>query len=552
MLQRTCFFFTLALGSALMGAALPPMDFNGVKEEHIMIPMRDGVKLSAYLYSPAREGKWPAVFEQRYLDVTGSGTRKAAADIARAGYAVAMVNFRGTHESEGVYQGYRATQFGKLQDGHDVCEWLAVQPWSTGKVGTFGSSQGGYVQNYLAITQPPHLVCQYMVDTGLSLFQEGYRIGGAIKPLRFKAGVKDVRVPEQNDALLAEWDRHPNYDNYWRDEDASLHFDKMNVPCFTIGSWYDFMVQGSTNSYAGRQHRGGPNSVGQQQLVVGPWLHGRLNKGSKVGEMLYPENATFPELEHMVRWFDHYLKDVNNGVEKEPRVRYYTMGAVGEEGAPGNVWHTAEDWPIKSESSSYYLRDDGKLATMPETAAHSSTSYASDPKQPMSIPSGSFMGARDARPVEAQSEIRTWTTDVLTQPVAWTGEVTAEAYVSSTARDTDFFVRVSDVYPDGRSMLLMEYPMRARYRDGFDKQRLLVPGEVAVLKWHIGFTSIIFNKGHRIRVTVGSTGFPYYEPNNQTGGPQTVDWLKTSETAINSIWHDAAHPSRIVVPLAPL
>jgi len=535
-----------------MGAALPPMDFNGVKEEHIMIPMRDGVKLSAYLYSPAREGKWPAVFEQRYLDVTGSGTRKAAADIARAGYAVAMVNFRGTHESEGVYQGYRATQFGKLQDGHDVCEWLAVQPWSTGKVGTFGSSQGGYVQNYLAITQPPHLVCQYMVDTGLSLFQEGYRIGGAIKPLRFKAGVKDVRVPEQNDALLAEWDRHPNYDNYWRDEDASLHFDKMNVPCFTIGSWYDFMVQGSTNSYAGRQHRGGPNSVGQQQLVVGPWLHGRLNKGSKVGEMIYPENATFPELEHMVRWFDHYLKGVNNGVEKEPRVRYYTMGAVGEEGAPGNVWRTAEDWPIKSESGSYYLRDDGKLATMPETAAHSSTSYASDPKQPMSIPSGSFMGARDARPVEAQSEIRTWTTDVLTQPVAWTGEVTAEAYVSSTARDTDFFVRVSDVYPDGRSMLLMEYPMRARYRDGFDKQRLLVPGEVATLKWHIGFTSIIFNKGHRIRVTMGSTGFPYYEPNNQTGGPQTVDWLKTSETAINSIWHDAAHPSRIVVPLALL
>lgn len=98
----------------------------------------------------------------------------------------------------------------------------------------------------------------------------------------------------------------------------------------------------------------------------------------------------------------------------------------------------------------------------------------------------------------------------------------------------------------------MEYPMRARYRDGFDKQRLLVPGEVATLKWHIGFTSIIFNKGHRIRVTMGSTGFPYYEPNNQTGGPQTVDWLKTSETAINSIWHDAAHPSRIVVPLAPL
>lgn len=547
MLHRLLMFTVLAF--SCHAATLPPLDLNGVREEHIMVPVRDGVKLSVYLYMPAREGKWPAVFEQRYLDITGTGVRKAAADIARAGYAVAMVNFRGTHESEGNYMGYRATEFGPLQDGHDVCEWLAGQPWCTGKVGTFGSSQGGYVQNYLAVTQPPHLVCQYMVDTGLSLFQEGYRIGGAIKPVRFKAGVKDVRVPEQNDALLAEWDKHPNYDAYWRDEDASLHFDKMNVPCFTIGSWYDFMVQGSIASYVGREHHGGPHSVGQQQLAIGPWLHGRLNKGSKVGELLYPENATFPELDHMVRWFDHYLKGVDNGVEKEPKVRYYVMGAVGEDGAPGNVWRTAADWPIKTEAGSYYLHEDGKLSTDPSKAGQSSTSYASDPKQPMSIPSGSFMGARDARPVEAQSEIRTWTTDVLREPVAWTGEVSAEVYVSSTAKDTDFFLRVSDVYPDGRSMLLMEYPMRARYRAGFDKQKLLVPGEVVPLKWHIGFTSIIFNKGHRIRVTMGSTGFPYYEPNNQTGGSQTMDWLKNTESAINTIWHDAAHASRIIVPL---
>jgi putative CocE/NonD family hydrolase len=225
------------------------------------------------------------------------------------------------------------------------------------------------------------------------------------------------------------------------------------------------------------------------------------------------------------------------------------MGAVGEEGAPGNVWRTANAWPLQTQSGSWYLREDGKLSLKPEMSEHSSTSYASDPKQPMSIPSGSFMGARDARPVEAQAEIRTWTSEILTEPVAWTGEVTAEVYVSSTAKDTDYFLRVSDVYPDGRSMLLMEYPMRARYREGFDKEKLLTLGQVAKLAWHIGFTSIIFNKGHRIRVTMGSTGFPYYEPNNQTGGKQTVDWLKTTEKAINTIWHDASHPSRIMVPV---
>jgi putative CocE/NonD family hydrolase len=167
----------------------------------------------------------------------------------------------------------------------------------------------------------------------------------------------------------------------------------------------------------------------------------------------------------------------------------------------------------------------------------------------MSLPYTGFPGARDARGFEQQSEVRTWTTDVLSDPVEWTGEVTAEVWVSSTAKDTDFILRVSDVYPDGRSILLMDYPQRARYRDGFERQHLLTPGEPAKLAWHIGFTSIIFNKGHRIRVTIASTGAPFYEPNNQTGGAQTVDWMKTTQHAINTIWHDAGHPSRIIVPL---
>jgi len=132
--------------------------------------------------------------------------------------------------------------------------------------------------------------------------------------------------------------------------------------------------------------------------------------------------------------------------------------------------------------------------------------------------------------------------------VEWTGEVKAEVYVSSTAKDTDFLLRVSDVYPDGRSMLLMDYPLRARYRDGFDKEVLLTPGEPAKLAWHIGWTSLIFNQGHRIRVTIASTGYPLYEPNNQTGGPQRIDWMKDAAAAINTIWHDQSHPSRIIVP----
>ena len=541
--------FTFLLGGSAL-AQLPPLDLGGVREEHLMIPMRDGVRLSAYLYLPPGEGKWPVVFEQRYASVTGTSSRKNSADLARRGFAVAMVNFRGSQQSEGRYVGYRALAWGEQKDGYDVCEWLASQPWCTGKVGTFGSSQGGFAQNFLAVARPPHLVCQYMVDTGLSLFQEGYRIGGVTRPGRFADFGANCRNPADNEALLAEWDQHPNYDDYWRAEDCTLHFAKMDVPCFTIGSWYDFMVQGSVASFIGRQHQGGANSRGRQWLLLGPWLHGRLNKGSKVGDLVYPENATWPEVEHMVRWFDHWLKGVDNGIEKEPAVRYYVMGAVGEPGAPGNAWRTAADWPPPPQLGSLYLQPKGRLEEKAPTAAESSTRYESDPAQPMQIAGRSFPGAKDARDFEAQKEVRTWTTEPLKQAVEWNGEVRAEVWLSSTAKDTDLILRITDVYPDGRSILVMDYPMRARYRSGWDKQALLTPGEPTRLEWHIGWTSLIFAPGHRIRVTIASTGAPLYEPNSQTGGPQTRDWLKDARSATNTIWHDAARPSRLIVPLA--
>jgi uncharacterized protein len=524
-------------------------DLGGVVERQVWIPMRDGVRLSGYVYLPGAEGKWPVVFEQRYADITGAGTRRNAAELARQGFAVAMVTFRGAGLSEGRYVGYRALGWGEQQDGHDTCEWLAAQPWSTGKVGTFGSSQGGFAQNFLAVTRPPHLVCQYMVDTGLSLFHEGYRIGGVTRPERFRQFSATCRNPADNEALLKEWDAHPNYDEYWEAEDCGRHFGRMNVPCFTIGSWYDFMVQGSVASFMGRQHQGDEGSKGRQQLVLGPWLHGRLNKGNRTGEMTYPENAAWPEVAHMTRWFNHWLKGEANGVMEEPAVRYYTMGATGEAGAPGNEWRSADDWPVPARKASLHLHEGGVLAEAAPTAGPGGTSFESDPQSPMEIPGRAFPGARDARAFEAQKEVRTWTTAELEKPVEWTGQVRAEVWLSSTAPDTDLILRVSDVYPDGRSVLVMDYPMRARYREGFDKQVLMEPGVPVKLEWAIGWTSLVFNKGHRIRVTISSTGWTLYEPNNQTGGAQTADWMKETKKAVNTVWHDGEHRSRLVVPV---
>ncbi len=542
----------LLTGTVLAGVVSPAcadVDLGDVTERHVMIPMRDGKSLSAYLYSPPGDGPWPVLFEQRYASLRGDSTRRAMARLAQGGYVVALVNFRGTHLSEGTWVGYRALQWGELQDGYDTCEWLAAQTWSTGKVGTFGSSQGGYAQNYLAVTQPPHLVCQYMTDTGLSLFEEGYRIGGTTRPERFKGMDNVCRNPEDNRRLMEEWFRHPNYDAYWQAEDCTRHFDKMNVPCCTIGSWYDFMNQGSIASFQGRQQHGGPNSRGQQQLIIGPWLHGRLNKGNRVGDLTYPDNAAWPVTGHMLQWFDHHLKGKATGVEQDATVRYYVMGAVDEPDAPGNVWRTAETFPPPAAATSFFLHTGGWLSQAEPTAAGSSTSYTSDPRHPMKIPGGSFLGARDARGFEEQSEVLTFTTEPLKKPVEWTGRVQAELFLSSTAKDTDVIVRVCDVYPDGRSILIVGYPWRLRYREGFDHQVLIEPGQVCRVAFPVGWMSQIFNTGHRIRVTVASTGAPLYEPNPQTGKPQTIEFPTDALSAVNTIHHGPTHASRIIAPV---
>ncbi|AGA26757.1 CocE/NonD family hydrolase [Singulisphaera acidiphila] len=553
MLKPACrFAIILALTIGGVEAAEPPpeTDLGTVTETHVMVPMRDGVRLSTYIYTSKGDGPWPVLYEQRYADLRGG--RKNFARMAAAGYVVVGQNFRGSQLSEGTWVGYRDLGWGEKRDGYDTVEWLAKQPWSTGKVGTFGSSQAGFAQNFLAVTRPPHLKCQYMIDTGLSLFHEGYRIGGATRPERFKTMDAVCRNPEDNRRLLKEWFTHPTYDAYWAEEDCTRHLDAMNVPCFTVGSWFDFMCVGSVESFIGRQHRGGPKSRGTQQLLIGPWLHGGSKSANKVGELTFPEDAQFAMDTHMIRWFDHYLKGVDNGVEREPAVRYYAMGAVGEEGAPGNEWRTASDWPLSTQDESLYLQAGGKLtAKAPETPT-SSTTFLADPLHPNEIPARGFPGAKDAREFEKQEQVRTFTTDPLPEPVEWTGKVKAELYVSSSARDTDFIVRVSDVYPDGRSVLLMDYVRRARYRDGYDREVFLEPGKVAKVAFDVGWTSQVFNRGHRIRITVASTGAPFYEPNPNTGEPLTLDFPLNAVVATNIVYHERPHASRIIAPVRPI
>ncbi len=551
---RSTSFQTCLLASLVVFQAWAGVDLGNVTETHVMVPMRDGVKLSMYLYTPPGKGPWPVLYEQLYMNTQTDSLRLRHARLAARGYVVAVENFRGTHLSEGVYVGYRALGWGDKKDGYDTVEWLAKQPWSTGKIGTFGGSQAGYAQNFLAVTQPPHLVAQYITDGGLSLFHLGYRIGGTARPERFKqAMVIDARDRAEGLAHLAEQLKHPVYDDYWRQEDCTRYFDKMNFPSVALASWFDFMSVGSIETYMGRQHHGAKGARGKQQLVIGPWLHGGT-KGPNIGELEFPSNAAFAVEDHMIRWFDHYLKGVDTGVERDPIVRYYVMGAAGENGAPGNEWRTSNDWPIPAKDTPYYFRaaesgTGGVLATAPSNAGTASTEFLADPLHPAPIPGRAFAGAKDARSYEKHPEVRTFTTEPLSEPVEWTGLVRTELWVSSSAPDTDFIVRVSDVYPDGRSILLIDSIRRARYRDGFEKEKLMSPGQVYKLAFDIGWLSQVFNRGHRIRITIGSTGADFYEPNPNTGEPVTIDPPSKTVVARNKVYLKGQQASRIIAPV---
>ena len=540
------------LAALILAQATPKPLPGGIIHEHVMIPMRDGVKLSTHLFKPPGSGPWPVLLEQRYAPVDGESSRQRYARLASAGFVVAAANFRGSQRSEGTWVGYRALGWGELKDGYDLVEWLASRPWSTGKVGTFGGSQAGFAQNFLAITNPPHLVAQHMTDTGLSLYHEGYRIGGSDRPVRFRQMDAVCRVPAHNRLLVADWYRHPNFDDYWKAEDCSAHFPKMNVPCFTIGSWFDFMNVGSVESYIGRQNRGGPRSKGRQQLIIGPWLHGgSWANSAKVGDLEFPDAARFNVEEHVIRWFNHHLKGTPNGVDKDPTVRYFVMGALGEPGAPGNTYRHTADWPVSSLVTPYFLQGDGSLSLKEPESPSSFSKLKADPFSPASIGENTraFPGARDARMFERQPGVLTFTSAPLEKPVEWTGKIEADLKVASSAPDTDFIVRVSDVYPDGRSILLVDYIRRARYREGFTKEVFLKPGEITTIRFDVGWISQIFNKGHRIRVTVCSTAAPFYEPNPNSSAPISPDFPKDAQAAENSIFHQAGAASRIIAPL---
>ena len=350
-----------------------------------------------------------------------------------------------------------------------------------------------------------------------------------------------------------DWLRHPEEGPYWRQFNIEGFHDQIETPIYHLGGWFDIFLAGTLKNYVGLKRRARTEKARQsQKLIVGPWIHGPVNINSQVpGEFDFGPDAAKDFNEIRLPWFDYWLKGVDTGIVDEAPVQVFVMGR--------NEWRTGSDWPLpNTQYAKYYFHDgnsgsidslnDGTLTSSPSEGSENPDSFTYDPDDPVTTLGGNTLnipgGVFDHRPVDARC--LTFTTEPLTEELEVTGPVKAVIFGMSSAPDTDWVVRLTDVHPDGYSRNLCDGILRARYRNSFEHPDLLDPGKVYRFEIDLWATSNAFLPGHRIRVSVTSSCFPRFDRNPNTGGP--IHNEATGQVAINTVFHDTFRPSHIVLP----
>jgi uncharacterized protein len=506
-----------------------------------MTPMRDGVKLATIIYLPQGNGPWPVVLVRTPYG-KASQTRFNSVWTSH-GFAFVVQDCRGTFQSEGKYRPFMDDD----SDGYDTVEWLAKQSWSNGRVGMFGGSAMGIAANLAAMANPPHLIAAFVMVARSSAYEQSSFMGGVFR----KEMNEDWLKRQKAEWILEELFKHQDYDSYYDRAEMAKHWEQIHVPIYNYGGWYDIFNQGNIDNFVGLQAKAAGLGAGNQKLIMGPWAHGQVE------EVKYPANSGTGAFggtlstELALRWFDYWLKGVDNGIMDEPPVRYYVMGDTIDPKAPGNEWRTSLAWPVPSKVTSYFLSPAGVLSEKLPAEQESTESYKYDPNNPVPTIGGANLflkkGPMDQRAIGERKDVLKFATPVLQSPVEVTGRVSVELWAESDAPDTDFNAKLVDVYPDGTERLVLDSILRARFREGFDHEVLMKKGEVYKFKIDLWSTSLIFNKGHRIAIHVSSSNNPRFDPNPNTGKPLRAD--KQMQIATNSIHHDRTHPSRALLPV---
>jgi putative CocE/NonD family hydrolase len=565
---------------------------------NVPIKMRDGLVTRADVYRPRKEGRHPVLLQRTPYDKGIGGFANLTMRPIRAvsrGYAVVIQDVRGRWNSEGRFDPFRQ----EIDDGYDSVEWCGTQPWSNGKVGMYGGSYVGATQWLAAASGAPHLKCIYPALTAANYYEEWFYRGGALQlsfveswcvnsfcaTELFRRGRKDeaekmldvrdamaekvfdhipvARVPyfRGNAEFFYDWVSHPEQDAYWQEINLENFHSKIGTPAFNLGGWYDIFLEGTISNFLRMRKNGRTKASRKQKLLIGPWMHlGRASDlGKLVGDVDFGHEAAYAgtDVEGMVLdWYDSWLMD---GPEVDtPPVRIFVMGE--------NVWRDENEWPLaRTEYTDYYIHSAGSANTLDgdgsldrsAPADESPDRFLYDPLDPVPTVGGAMCcdatfnpaGPYDQASVERRKDVLVYSTPPLNRPVEVTGRVVMKLFAATSAADTDFTAKLVDVWTCGYAQLLTQGIIRARYREGTKRAKLIRPGGVYEYTVDLWSTSNLFRKGHRIRVEVSSSNFPHFERNMNTARQPAKE--SNPVVAEQHVYHDADRPSRLILPVIP-
>ena len=592
--------------------AMTPLEVLGLEDAAVFepvvpVPLRDGVRLSANILLPKDKAqqRLPVILIRSPYTPSGEVSESLASTLlphlVRSGYAVVIVNDRGTQWSEGSYQWLK----GANQDGSDILDWITRQSWSNGKVGTFGCSSSGESQAPLAtLNHPAHKAMVEMAGATAAGSIPGYRDQGIF----YHGGVPDLAwtwwyhryglkerplmpaVAGQNtrERIAASFSPEPDYGEgdflslvshlptanilrasgvpmtewdrlitltpaspEWKEFDFVRDGDKTRVPGLHIDSWYDEIEAYPTVKMFQYLSGNSPN----QHLVMGPTAHcemGTETPETSVGDRTVGDGR-FDYVTLVTRWFDRWLKD-DASVAELPAVQYYVLNS--------SEWKTAEAWPppggrpvrlyLSSSGHANSASGDGRLLAKESARGAASDELIDDPMHPVPSLGGSCCSdqvARDQSGIEARQDVLVYSSEAFTETTRIVGDVTLNLYVSSSAPDTDVMVKLVDVDTRGHAYNLSDTALRMRYRNGAAAAPPMRPGEVYPVKITGMVTASDFLPGHRLRIEVASTNFPNYERNLNSGGRNVDETV--AHTARTRILHDARNASFIEFATLP-
>ena len=571
-------------------------------ETNLPATMRDGVILYADVYRPDGPGPFPVILQRTPYDKESplSGQMLDPMKAAKNGFALIIQDTRGRFTSEGEFYCFSDD----VNDGYDTVEWAAALPWSNGKVGMVGASYVGATQWLAATTRPPHLVTLVPNVTASNYhngwtyqggaFELGFNVSWTLNQLtlaNYPAQSRGKNVPQerQGDLLNAvdgmteaflslplndlpylkdglatyyyDWLAHPDFDDYWKALCIEDQHSNITTPALHIGGWYDIFLGGTIRNFQGMRKSGATDEARRgQKLIIGPWPHS--SKGTSMAGGHYfgvAADAMALGLDDIhLRWYDHWLNGADNGILEEPPVKIFVMG--------DNVWRDEQEWPLaRTRNTEYYLHSGGKANSRHgdgTLSAEGPGEEASDvflynPADPVPTVGGALCcnpyfassGAFDQNDIEARADVLVYSTPPLEREVEVTGPITVTLWAATSAADTDFTAKLVDVCEDGCARNLTDGIIRARYRESMSSPTLLEPGRAYRYTIDLWATSNVFQRGHQIRLEISSSNFPRFDRNTNTGNLIAGD--AELKPALQTVLHNAQHPSHVTLPIIP-